>query len=43
MSVRRILCPEVALFLPFNCRKGRQSAAKPGIRRNREIIRFFAG
>jgi hypothetical protein len=35
--------PHVALFLPFGCSKGRQSAAKPGKGRMRKIAKFCAG
>jgi len=34
---------DIALFLPFACSKGRQRAAKPGIRRKRKTARLFAG
>ena len=34
---------DIALFLPFDCSKGRQRAAKPGIKRNPKIAKFFAG
>jgi hypothetical protein len=40
-SAPRLVLPlegaaDIALFLPFDCSKGRQRAAKPGTRRNRK-------